>query len=201
MAITLSGTGAVTGLAAGGLPAGSVTATNLASGAAKTNYGSISGSDLPSGTVLRAYTAYSGTGVQGAGSTPFDIGLNFSNVVINSGEMPLLFLNVSSRSVTGSGQHHCGLRLRYTGSATGVVGDSTWGFGIVQGAGWSWVMNHVSGLNLKQARGNPFNSTGTFTFYVQAATASDALIFGGEVNGSLTATYGQLHGTILIVKE
>lgn len=183
------------------MPLSKIQSTSLATGAAKANYGSIASSDLPSGTVLRIYNAYSGTGVQGAGSTPFDIGLNFSNVVINSGEIPLLFLNVSSRSVTGTGQHHCGFRLRYTGSATGIVGDGTWGFGIVQGAGWNWVMNHVSGLNIKQARANPFNSTGTFTFYVQAATSGDALIFGGEVGGSLTAGYGQLHGTIQIVKE
>jgi hypothetical protein len=39
MAITISGLGTVTGLAAGGLPDGSITAAELASGAAKSNWG------------------------------------------------------------------------------------------------------------------------------------------------------------------
>lgn len=45
MAITLSGTGVVTGLASGGLPDGTITSAELASGAAKANFGA--------GTVLQ----------------------------------------------------------------------------------------------------------------------------------------------------
>lgn len=39
MSIVINGTGTITGLSAGGLPSASVTATNLASGAARTNFG------------------------------------------------------------------------------------------------------------------------------------------------------------------
>jgi hypothetical protein len=157
---------------------------------------------LPSNSskIIRMYNAYSGTAVQGAGTTPFDIGLNFNDVVINAGETPVLFLHVTSRLVSGD-QHHCGLRLRYTGSSSGIVGETTWGFGIMQGAGWNWLITTVSGVNLKQIRSNPFNSTGTFNFYVQAATAGATLSFGGEAGTGNTAGYGYLNGTIFITKD
>ena len=51
MAITISGLGTVTGLASGGLPDGSVTAGDLASGAARTNFGA--------GAVLQVKQVYS----------------------------------------------------------------------------------------------------------------------------------------------
>lgn len=151
-----------------------------------------------SSKIVRMYNAYNNTGSSGSGGTPFDIGLNFSNVVINAGETPLLFLHLTLRG-DGSSSIHTALRLRYTGSATGVVGENTYGFGITNPA-YSWSLYSLAGVNLKQVRSNPFNSTGTFNFFVQAVTNS-TVVFGGEVGGSLTAGYGNMHGTILIAKD
>jgi hypothetical protein len=131
-------------------------------------------------------------------STAADIGLNFSNVVINAGETPILFLHVTLRG-DGTNPIHSALKLRYTGSATGAIGNSSYGFGITNPS-YSWSLYSLAGVNLKQVRESPFASTGTFTFYVQA-TCQNTVVFGGEVGGNLTAGYGNMHGTILIVKE
>lgn len=183
------------------IPASSVTTAKIVDGnitTAKLASGSVTADKLQSGTVLRVYNAYNNTGLSGSSSTPFDIGLNFSNVVINSGETPLLFLHVTLRG-DGTSSIHTAMRLRYTGSSTGVVGESTYGFGITNPA-YSWSLYSLAGVNLKQVRTNPFNTTGTFNFYVQATTGS-TVAFGGEVGGNLTAGYGNMHGTIMIVKE
>lgn len=156
--------------------------------------------DKTPGMVLRSYYAYNNTGIQASSSTPFDIGLNFSNVVINAGEIPLLSLHVSLRG-DGTSAIHTALKLRYTGSATGEVGHGTYGIGITNPA-YSWSLYQVANLNLKQVRQNPFNSVGTFNFFVQATTGS-LVVFGGEVGGgaALSNGYAGMQGTILIVKE
>lgn len=205
MALVLNGS---TGIVEANIADNAITTSKIASGAVST--GDLASTlDLSSKTIslpsnsskiVRMYNAYSGTGVQLAGSTPADIGLNFTDVVVNAGESPILFLQVSSRLVT-TGQHHCALSMRYTGSATGRLASNPWGFGIMQGASWSWLITNVAGVNLRQLRENPLTANGTFNFYVQAATAGDAVIFGGEVNGSLTAGYCALYGTILIAKD
>jgi len=191
MPIGINGSGTITGLSAGGLPDGIITTSEIANNA-------VTETQL-SGGIVRAYYASSGTGVQVAGSTFVDLGLNFSNVVINAGETPIFFAHVTGRLVSGA-QQHASLRLRYTGSATGTVGASDWGFGInvVASAAGVWFIHTVSGINLKQVRSNPFNSTGTFNFFVQGNT-TDTVMFGGDT-GNPTAAYGQLQATILIMK-
>jgi hypothetical protein len=99
----------------------------------------------------------------------------------------------------GTSAIHTAIKLRYTGSATGSIGNASYGFGITNPA-YSWSLYSLAGVNLKQVRDNPFNSTGTFNFYVQASTGS-TVVFGGEVGSNLTAGYGNLHGTIQIIKE
>ena len=220
MAITINGSGTIGGVSVGGLPDGIVDTDMLASNAVTTakitdgnittakildgnvtsaKVGSLDSSNLPSGTILRAYYASFNSGTVVSTTTQTDIGLNFSNVVINSGETPLFFATISARRLNAN-QGHVSISLRYTGSATGRVADNTWGWGIMQQSdNWSWVMYNISGVNLKQARGNAFNSTGTFNFYVQGNTVN-SVQFGGEQN-SPTAGYGATQATILIVKD
>ena len=210
MAITINGSGTIGGVSVGGLPDGIVDTDMLASNAVTTakitdgnvtsaKVGSLASSNLPSGTILRAYYASFNSGTVVSTATQTDIGLNFSNVVINSGETPLFFATISAKRLSAS-QGHVSIRLRYTGSATGVVSDSTWGWGIMQQSdSWSWLIYNISGVNLKQARGNSFNSTGTFNFYVQGNTVN-SVQFGGEQNDP-TAGYGGTQATILIVKD
>lgn len=182
--------------------AGQITDAKLASTldiSGKTVTYGLSTDDLPSGSVLRVYHATNTSGVTVNNTTFVDLGLTFSNVVINSGESPLLFCSVGVRRLTAS-QGHCAIGLRYTGSATGDVFDSTWGYGIQQQSdSWSWDFFNISGVNLKNARANPFNSTGTFTFYVKGCCINPCQ-FGGEQN-SPAAGYSSSQATMMIIKD
>jgi hypothetical protein len=64
MTIVINGSGTITGLSAGGLPDASVTAAELASGAARSNFGA--------GAVLKVANYQTGTVATGTTAIPFD---------------------------------------------------------------------------------------------------------------------------------
>ena len=70
MTMILSGSGTIGGLVAGGLPDASVTAADLASGAARTNFGA--------GTVLQVVQGRTTTGITMTSTTQTDTGLSAS---------------------------------------------------------------------------------------------------------------------------
>ena len=158
-------------------------------------------SAMPSGSVLRVYSATTTNGVDGTGTTPFSLGLTWTDVVVNAGETPYLNLHTTLRLVSGS-ECHAAIQLKYTGSASGTVGDGTWGLGI-SAQPEDWGMYHISNLNMRAVRGGATRSfgtnTGTFTFTAYG-TSVGVVGFGAETNNT-GATYTHLQGSITIVKD
>ena len=100
MAITINGNGTITGISAGGLPDGSVTAATLASGAAVPADGSITTAKLADNAVTTAKT----TGLQRRVSTtitlPTDAGEITHNVTTGVKKIEIVLANVSGTGNT-----------------------------------------------------------------------------------------------------
>ena len=117
-------------------------------------------SKLGSGAVLRVYTGNGSSGTEITGGAGWaNINLSIANIVINSGETPLLYTHTSTRKIGGTEQH-CSLRISYSGSSSGFIGSSSWGFGI-HTYDYNWGLYNVSALNLKNDRANPFTTPGS----------------------------------------
>lgn len=104
-----------------------------------------------------------------------------SNVVVNSGEQVYLSHNLTARNKS-SGQHHTAYRIDWQlGGTSGFVGQSGWGFGIHDTL--SGHQMDVGFMNLSTWPVNPFNQTGTFTFYFKGRASSTNGYWGAEANG------------------
>ena len=188
------GNAIITSDGAGNITPGSLNITNsqIASNAA------IDTSKLGSGAVLRVYTGNGSSGTQVSGGAGWaNINLSIANIVINSGETPLLYTHISTRKISGTEQH-CSVRISYSGSSSGFIGDGGWGFGI-HSYPYNWGLYNISALNLKNDRSNPFTATGTFTFQFQGRCSGNTR-FGGE-NLNLGAGYSPLQAAVVIVKD
>jgi hypothetical protein len=87
MAITINGSGTISGISAGGLPDGSVTADDLASGA-------ITSDALPAGTVIQVVTnrGSGGSGTTSSSWVPVDCGVTITPKYSNS----VLFIHMTA---------------------------------------------------------------------------------------------------------
>ena len=116
MAITINGTGSITGLTAGGLPDGSVTSADLASGA-------ITSGALPTGSILQVVQTVN-TGVETTSSSTYaDIpGMSVNITPSTTNSKILVFVDVGVSS-TG---YNVQLKL-YRGSTEIYFGDAASG--------------------------------------------------------------------------
>ena len=188
------GNALITSDGAGNITPGSLNIANaqIASNAA------IDTSKLGSGAVLRIYTGNGSSGTSVTGGAGFtNLNLSIANIVINSGETPLVYAHISTRK-TGGTQQHASVRIAYSGSSSGFIGNSSWGFGI-QTYDYDWGIYNISAINIKNDRSNPFSATGTFTFQFQGKCIGNTN-FGGE-SGNLSAGYSPLQAAVVIVKD
>lgn len=138
---------------------------------------------MPTGISLfkRAYHGDMGSTVQ-QWTTGFTTLITIPNVVVNSGEKLYLSYTSTARA-TSTGTHHTAYRLTYSGSSSGSVGDSGWGFGINDSLNnWQLDTNFISLNDFPQL---PFSATGTFTFNFQGK----AVITGGYWNAENDGTH------------
>lgn len=151
---------------------------------------------LPEVAFKRVYTAKNTNSVAFS-TTPVTL-VSVPNVVINAGEEVYLAAHIQARS---GQQHHFGLIPHYSGSASGYVGDSSWGIGIwdpsTSGTQWFLATTFVNLSQYKSGGGGPFASTGTFTFDIKSKSTHTNGHWGGETNGTPT-TYTPLQVSILI---
>jgi len=111
MAITINGTGSITGLTAGGLPDGSVTAADLASGA-------ITAGALPSGTIINTAVFENSTRTGTATATSTRQSLMTVSFNKTSSTSTLVFFGTIPGSESSSGYLACGVSYGST-SITG----------------------------------------------------------------------------------
>lgn len=115
MPMTLSGDGTITGLSAGGLPDGSVTAADLASGAARTNFGA--------GAALQVVTFKYSTGQTFssiASLTYQDTGLTAS-ITPSSTNSKVLVLVTASHQSAYTGTSNIGSTLAVKRGSTRII--------------------------------------------------------------------------------
>ena len=126
--------------------------------------------------------------------TLFDI----PNVVVNSGEDVYLAYHISMRNDSNS-QMHASVIPHYSGSATGYVGDGSWGLGIYDPTShqqWNMMTGFVNLSQYRTGGGGPFNHTGTFTFHIKTRSTNTSGNVGGEP--STSTAYTPVMATILI---
>ena len=140
----------------------------------------------------RVYTANSQTPVQW--STSFQTLLTMSNVVVNSGEKVYLSYHIVARHVS-TGAHHTGYLISYSGSSSGAVGDTGWGFGINDSLN-GWQLD-TAFICLNDFAENPFNATGTFTMNLQGKSSTTNGYWNAEGVGS-AANYAFSNAMILV---
>lgn len=162
--------------------------------------GALASGNMPSGSVLRVYSATAAQGVIVTG-TYFNLGLTWTDVVVNAGETPYLNLHSTLKLVSGA-ECHAAMQLRYTGSASGTIGDASWGLGITLQP-YNWGLYSISNLNMRTVRGgstrNFGTNTGTFTFTTWGSS-TNSVGFGTEQT-TLDIPYAHLQGSIVIVKD
>jgi len=96
MTMTLNGSGTITGLSAGGLPDASITASDLASGVARSNFGA--------GAVLQVQSTTLTTVFSSSSATFTDVtGLSVSITPSSASSRILIFASVSQATSTTSG--------------------------------------------------------------------------------------------------
>ena len=143
MAITINGTGSITGLTAGGLPDGIITSADLASGA-------ITAGSLPTGSILQVVSATKTDTVSTTSTTYGDIsGLSVS-ITPSSTDSQILLM--ATLTMSESAVVRTFLKFAGGNSGTGYEGDS--GTGIQCGTGFgprindSWMFMAVPMLYL-----------------------------------------------------
>ena len=95
MAITINGTGSITGLTAGGLPDGSVVAADLASGA-------ITSGSLPTGSILQVVSTQYATATSVSQSAQVHADMPFSVNITPTTSTSLMLVSFSLMGETGS---------------------------------------------------------------------------------------------------
>lgn len=175
-----------------------IQSSNIANLAASKLTGTVSDSQIASNAVAfkRAYTGKTTTKVSKSTSpvTLFDI----PNVVVNSGEDVYLTYHISYRNTSNS-QQHASVIPHYSGSATGYVGDGSWGLGIYDPTShqqWNMLTGFVNLSQYRTGGGGPFNHTGTFTFHIKTRSTNTNGDVGGEP--STSTAYTPVMATILI---
>ena len=117
MAITINGTGSITGLTAGGLPDGSITAGDLASGA-------ITSGALPSGSILQVVQASKTNTTSTLNQDSFtDLGLSASITPTSTSNKVLVLVSIGRVCCSISSLRLCPFRILRDATAigTGVV--------------------------------------------------------------------------------
>ena len=104
MPITINGTGSITGLTAGGLPDGSITSADLASGA-------ITAGALPNGSILQVVQGTTSTEVAVSTTTYTDTGLSASITPTSSTSKILVLVNQQIALSRSTSYQYAGLRL------------------------------------------------------------------------------------------
>jgi hypothetical protein len=107
MPMTLSGDGTITGLAAGGLPDATVTASDLASGAARSNFGA--------GAVLQVVNATYSTQVSSSSSTYADTGLT-ATITPSSTSSKILIIVDQADVYKATNDTSCRIQLQRNGT-------------------------------------------------------------------------------------
>ena len=109
MAITINGTGSITGLTAGGLPDGSIVSSDLASGA-------ITSGALPAGTILQVVqTVKTDTATHTSSNSSFSSDIMTVTITPSNANNKILIIgNFTVGADTGQ---RCGIRLTNGGSA------------------------------------------------------------------------------------
>lgn len=166
--------------------------------------GNISSGTIPANVIassnvgfLRQYTGKNTTSV--SKSTTVISLMTIPNVVVNSGEEVFLAYHISMLNTSNS-QMHCGIVPHYSGSATGYVGDGSWGIGIHDMSShhqWNMLTGFVNLSQYRTGGGGPFASTGTFTFDIRARSTNTSGYWGSEGNGT-SVSYTPNQCTILI---
>jgi hypothetical protein len=173
--------------------------SSIANLAASKLTGTVSDSQIASNAVAfkRAYTGKTTTAI--TKSTSVVSLFTIPNVVVNSGEDVYLAYHISMRNTSNSVMH-AAVIPHYSGSATGYVGDGSWGLGIYDPSShqqWNMMTGFVNLSQYRTGGGGPFNSTGTFTFDIRAKTTNTTGGYGGETSGASTA-YTPVMATILV---
>jgi hypothetical protein len=117
MAITINGTGSITGLTAGGLPDGSITSADLASGA-------ITSGALPSGSILQVVQASKTNTTSTLNQDSFtDLGLSASITPTSTSSNVLVLVSIGRVCCSISSLRLCPFRILRDATAigTGVV--------------------------------------------------------------------------------
>jgi hypothetical protein len=109
MAMTLNGSGSITGLSAGGLPDGSIQAADLASGAAKANFGA--------GTVLQVVNASTSTQVTSSSSSFVDTGLTATITPSSTSSKILVLVNQAGIFANAINGGFASLQLNRSGTS------------------------------------------------------------------------------------
>jgi hypothetical protein len=114
MPMTLSGDGTITGLAAGGLPDASITAADLASGAARSNFGA--------GAVLQVVQAYKTDTQTVSSGTPTFVDISGLSITITPASSSSKFLIMWSVVIgNGTDASHGYVRLNRDGTAIALA--------------------------------------------------------------------------------
>jgi hypothetical protein len=178
MPMTFDGSGTITGLAAGGLPNSSVTAADLATGAARANFGA--------GAVLQVVQAYkSDTFTTTSGSFTTITGLSASLTPSSSSNKILVIVNVTGSQQVNTNDAYIAL---YRGETQISLGDSS-GSRIqssaqlmMSNAGWSG----FSGTTFLDSPA----TTSQVTYTVRARTANGGTLYINRGNSDSDAASG-----------
>ena len=144
MAITINGSGTITGVSAGGLPDGSITADDLATSLDLTG----KTVTLPSGTggkVLQVVTFSYSTQVSESSGNAFSTGLSASITPSSTSSKVLILVNQNFGATTGSSSNNTDFELRLNTSGNTLTStrcryDNITNLYIM---GMSWALNHL----------------------------------------------------------
>jgi len=119
MAITINGTGSITGLTAGGLPDGSITSADLASGA-------ITAGALPTGSILQVVQEVKTSGATYATQNTWAAIPGFSASITPTATSSNVLILIQAN--VGTSDQYGRVHMRLTGTTSTAVGDATTGW-------------------------------------------------------------------------
>jgi hypothetical protein len=165
MAISITGTGTVTGISVGGLPDAIITSAELASGAARSNFGA--------GAVLQVVSTTK-TDVFSTTSTSFTDITGLSVSITPSGTSSKILVMCNVNGSVSSASYQAGLRLVRDSTAIAIGdadGSRSRGFGQLSSAN-TWQMTSAGATFLDSP-----SSVASVTYKIQALVQSGVTLY------------------------
>lgn len=179
MTMVINGSGTITGLSAGGLPDASVTATDLASGAARSNFGA--------GAVLQVVQGTSSTAVVNNTNTYVDTGLSATLTPSSTSSKILVISSLPYASGTNAGSVEINFQVIRDAASVFVTASVINPGAIVQ-------LFNVAGISYLDSP----NTTSAVTYKMQFKERAASNRYGGTAVMPINNT--QTTGSIIILE-